>query len=227
LLLLSDGLGLWRKLICPDFPANCFPNFHSRREKWTYLIFYNELRVFWPGQEFALSRKLSRPSWSGGGHLSGRGTSSYNQFPGGFRIDPIIVGRHTTPMALATIAPLAASPSLNRFADLLGTDDDSAPADDTDDGHRPTMGTPHDDGGSQPLLDNNINAGVGMLAAAPRLTPDNATTQIHRLLEAHDHVLMSAIADITNITTPPPPPAMPTLSDLMTMMERNNTNVLS
>ncbi len=108
-------------------------------------------------------------------------------------------------MALVTIAPLAASPSSNRFADLSGTDDDSAPANNTDDGHGPMTGTPHKDRGSQPLLDNNINAGVGMLAAAPRLTPDDATTQIHRLLEAHEHVLASAIADITNIATPPPP----------------------
>ena len=120
--------------------------------------------------------------------------------------DPIVVGRCTTPMALATIAPLAASPSSNRFADLSGTDDDSAPADDTNDGHGPTTGMPREDGGSQPLLDDDINAGVGTLAAAPRLTLDDAMTQIHRLLEAHDHVLTSAIADITNIATPPPPP---------------------
>jgi hypothetical protein len=81
-------------------------------------------------------------------------------------------------------------------------------------GHGPTISSPRNNGDSQPLLNDNINASMETM------------TWIHHLLNAHECILMTAIVEVTNITTTHPPDT-PMLMDIMVIMECNNTNVLS
>ena len=108
-----------------------------------------------------------------------------------------VAGRNTTPFTRATVAPLASPPSQNTFALLDAVDEphmltagtvaagtffDTAEVDADDQ----TEGTAREDCDSQPLLDLD-----GILAL------DTTTDPIITTLAAHDRVLTSTIAGVT------------------------------
>jgi hypothetical protein len=126
-------------------------------------------------------------------------------------------GHNTTPLDQATIAHLMTTPSPNRFVGFVDLDEDSAPADDINNGLGPLAEIPPNDatvrkdGGSQPLIDEDDNA-------FPVATPPMGVTMIVTALAKHDRIMTLAIAAV--VLPPPPdgavPPSNVTTSDIST-----------
>jgi hypothetical protein len=144
-----------------------------------------------------------------------------------------IFGHNATPLDQATIAHLTTTPLPNRFAGFADLDEDSAPANNNDDGLGllveipPDDATAREDGGSQPLIDEDDDA-------FPVATPPVGVMTIITALAEHDQIMTSAIATV--VLPPPPdgavPPSnittldmlttTPTLADMMLFLQRSN-----